>query len=212
MATSPPVWHQRRDLGTGCSLSEGRGCCRRPGLTPYPCPASPAAKRAQGPLSLAFRPRGEPRNGVSPAVFPGKGGRRGGAAPFAFPRAEDGGAQSAPGLVRPAPARRLRAGRGRRGGEVSGAGASGAGGSRGGPRSGPYPPPGPSGALLPGPPRQAAAALRVASGSPLGYHRGKMVFSEPLSGDPHPALSHGWVPCEGTGGRVVAGRGAGPCG
>lgn len=57
---------------------------------------------------------GRARNGSAAAAFlrgaPGRGASR--------PPAEDGGAQPAAGLVRPAPARRLRAGRGRGGGAV----------------------------------------------------------------------------------------------
>lgn len=52
----------------------------------------------------------------------GKGGCRAVRRCFPSP-AEDGGAQLAPGLVCPTPARGLRAGRGRGGGEVSGVGA-----------------------------------------------------------------------------------------
>lgn len=69
--------------GLGRMLSEGRGCCRSPGLSSSSCPISSAAGVGQGPLSLAFSPGGLPtgrtgagaRNGGAAAVFPGGKGR-----------------------------------------------------------------------------------------------------------------------------------------
>jgi len=131
----PPGW-----AGGGSSHAGGGTLpVLRPGLSAEPCPMR-SQPGGTGPALARLQPRGLPvgrtgiggRNGGAAAAFPGGGGGcRGGAAPFAFPRTEDGAAQSAPGLVRPAPARRLRAGRGRGGGEVSGAGGAGAGRSRG---------------------------------------------------------------------------------